>query len=151
MHLVTVHHSLGHPAGNLMKTREESLSSYSVSMLSAVQISCHIAEGETDEDWSGWFHLNNFMLWLAELNAHCPKTFDVRGRQTGQNKDPLYEYNYLPFEEKITTSNENSISFPLKKFHSLGLIFSSRQKDNLYLCVSLLALISVFLLLDWLT
>lgn len=137
----TVHHWLGHPAGNLMKTREESLSSYSVSMLSAVQISCHIAEGETDEDWSGWFHLNNFMLWLAELSARRPKTFDVRGRQTGRNKDPgaslVYEYNYLPFEEKITTSNENSISFPLKKFHSLGLIFFRVDKKTIFICVFL--------------
>lgn len=35
----------------LTKTREESPSSSSVSMLPAAQISCHIAAGETDEDW----------------------------------------------------------------------------------------------------
>lgn len=57
---------------NLMETEEERLSSYSLSLLSAVQISCHITEGETAEDWRGWFHLNNFMLWLAELTAHRP-------------------------------------------------------------------------------
>lgn len=43
----------GYTAGNLMETGEERPSSYSVSMLSAVQISCHIAEGETAEDWRG--------------------------------------------------------------------------------------------------
>lgn len=155
---------MGLPAGILMETREERLSSYSVSMLSAGQISCHIAEGETAEDWRGWFHLNNFMLWLAELNAHRHKTSTSEEDRSGKkkSKDPgggsYVKHNHLALRrgkkkkknikwEWIHISTEE-ISDSLGSF-----FFSSRQKDNLYLCVSLLLLWLLCFLnfwLDWL-
>ena len=134
-------------------------------MLSAGQISCHIAEGETAEDWRGWFHLNNFMLWLAELNAHRHKTSTSEEDRSGKkkkNKDPgggsYVKHNHLALWrgkkkknikwELIHISTEE-ISDSLGSFF----FFSSRQKDNLYLCVSLLLLWLLCFLnfwLDWL-
>lgn len=138
---------MGLPAGILMETREERLSSYSVSMLSAGQISCHIAEGETAEDWRGWFHLNNFMLWLAELNAHRHKTSTSEEDRSGKkkSKDPgggsYVKHNHLALrrgKKKKKTSNENEFTFPLKKFPThLARFFFRVDKKTIFICVFL--------------
>ena len=137
---------MGLPAGILMETREERLSSYSVSMLSAGQISCHIAEGETAEDWRGWFHLNNFMLWLAELNAHRHKTStseeDRSGKKIKKIKTQVQARTWntiiLPFGGEKKTIKWELIHISTEEISDSARFFFFRvDKKTIFICVFL--------------
>lgn len=142
---------VGHSAGNLMKTREESPSSDSASMLSAAQISCHIAEGDADEDRRGWLHLNKKSSVLT-----IPRLLTSEEDKLGKMKTQVQFNRWIQLSGLWGRKKKPNIKsklnlIPTEETPLTWLTFFQVDKKTIFICVFLSLLWFLCFTLDWLT